>query len=191
MSGFEVTCNDEQGMFVIKTSGGYSCWGYENCFRDSAQLAELVGRPDLAPKESEKGTLKQYENYGALLDASRGRDLGTWFTPGTPQNVKSLLEGLRQSKTRVSILYGDGETGMAWEEREISGTIGRSMGPIKTPLLIANRNSRGGEALLTDCIVRIRESAGKRVLYQHPTFHPRPAAPAPQEEEEAPRAPGI
>ena len=42
---------------------------------------------------------------------------------------------------------------------------------MKVPLLVANRRSLGGGAILTHCIVRIRESAGGRVLYQHPSYH--------------------
>jgi len=42
---------------------------------------------------------------------------------------------------------------------------------VKVPLLIANRRSLGGTAILDHCIVRIRSSAGGRVLYQHPDYH--------------------
>jgi hypothetical protein len=37
--------------------------------------------------------------------------------------------------------------------------------------MIANRRSIGGGAILDRCIVRIRSSAGGRVLFQHPRYH--------------------
>jgi hypothetical protein len=97
---------------------------------------------------------------------------GTSFDERTPDEVIRVLESARQNRTRLHISLGDTASGRDWlEEFETHGYVGRSMGPIKVPLIVANRRSLGGGAILDHCIVRIRESAGGRVLYQHPGYH--------------------
>ena len=97
---------------------------------------------------------------------------GTSYHEKTPEAVIRVLEVARQNRTRLHISLGDTDTGLDWlEEFETHGYVGRSMGPIKVPLLIANRRSTGGGAILTHCVVRIRTSSGGRVLYQHPQYH--------------------
>jgi hypothetical protein len=97
---------------------------------------------------------------------------GTSYHEATPDAVIRVLEAARQSRTRLHISLGDQETGRDWlEEFESHGYVGRSTGPVKVPLLVANRRSLGGGAILGHYIVRIRESAGGRVLYQHPDYH--------------------
>ena len=67
---------------------------------------------------------------------------------------------------------GAKELGRDWlEERDTHGCISRSTGSIRVPLLINNKRSIGGPALLDHCIVRIRASSGGRVLWQHPNYH--------------------
>ena len=51
------------------------------------------------------------------------------------------------------------------------GYISRSMGTSKVPLLVYNRQSMGGGALLCNCIVKAVDVESKRVLYQHPDYH--------------------
>lgn len=97
---------------------------------------------------------------------------GTSYHAETPAAVIEVLERARLNRNRLHISYGDAVTGKDWlEEFDVTGYLGRSTGPIKVPLLIANRRSLGGGAILDHCIVRIRSSAGGRVLYQHPAYH--------------------
>lgn len=100
---------------------------------------------------------------------------GTSYDAFTPDEVVRVLENARLNRTRLHVCLGftDGpKVGLDWlEENDVFGFIGRSMGPIKVPLLIANRRSLGGFALLDHCVVRIRLSAGGHVLYRHPAYH--------------------
>ena len=97
---------------------------------------------------------------------------GTSFHVATPAAVVQVLERARQNRTRIHVSFGDTANGLDWlEEFDAHGYVGRSMGPVKVPLLVANRRSTGGGAILDHCIVRIRESAGGRILYRHPDYH--------------------
>lgn len=100
---------------------------------------------------------------------------GTSYDSRTPDAVVGVLESARQSRTRLHISLGETEgpnAGRDWlEEFETHGYVGRSMGPVKVPILLANRRSLGGGAVLDHHIVRIRQSAGGRILYQHPEYH--------------------
>ena len=97
---------------------------------------------------------------------------GTSYRNETPDEVIRVLESARQNRTRLHISLGDTASGRDWlEEFETHGYVGRSIGPVKVPLLVANTRSLGGGSILAHCIVRIRTSAGGRVLWQHPDYH--------------------
>lgn len=166
-----VTTNVEQELYVINTGSGYSCLGFDVCQREANQLIERLVLEELGDVVANRGSLAQYALYRAALSMVGKRDLGTWFAPGTDSRVKTILEAARDNGTRLRLHYGDVETGAAWSDKPESGKIGRSMGPLKVPLLIRTRRSSGGEAILTNCIVKIEGAATKRVLFAHPGFH--------------------
>ena len=85
--------------------------------------------------------------------------------------VAAALCSAYKRKVRIRIWYGDTETGHAWlEEHDVTGRVELSMGPCRVPILLHNNRSVGGGAILDRCIVKIRETKSKRVLYEHPSF---------------------
>ena len=92
------------------------------------------------------------------------------FHKDTIEKVQRAVSHAYATDQRIRVWYGDTTTGKAWpEENDVTGTIGRSTGPQHAPLLVNNKRSMGGPALLDHCIVRIDTTSG-RTLYQHPTF---------------------
>lgn len=99
---------------------------------------------------------------------------GTTYADDTPQAVIDVLERARQNGTRVRVHYGDTGNGADWGDTcDVAGTIGRSTGSKKIPLLIPNARSTGGAGVLTRHIVRIRYAnrAQGGDLYRHPGYH--------------------
>jgi hypothetical protein len=85
---------------------------------------------------------------------------GTAYRIDTPKEVVRALENARIGNHRIRIFYGDKETGRAWsDENDIIGTIGRSTGKHKIPILLHNVHSTGGCAILDDRIIRIDDRA--------------------------------
>lgn len=182
-----VTINQEQRLFVIKSGSGYSCFGFDNCFRNAVQMAEKMnaltsvngGVRYLAPTEDMLGTLTCYEAYQQLIAAfaNHPASKATWFTPGTPRKVQSILERAYkdESGSILRIFTGDTQTGRDWcNEYDVIGHIGRSNGSTKVPLLIERLYSpsrgyskaHGGAAILTDCILRIIDVESCVELYR-------------------------
>lgn len=100
---------------------------------------------------------------------------GTYYRKGTPQRVIDILDRFMHDKdTRLHFQWGDPETGKDWGDiYDTKGYIGRSGGPIKVPILLANIRSTGGGGIMTESIV-LMEHANKKdggVLYKHPKYH--------------------
>lgn len=98
---------------------------------------------------------------------------GTFFHAETPFEVVVPLRAAWHGRQKLRLFLGDAETGLDWnEENDVIGYLGRSMGPIKVPLLLKSRRSDGGPALLDHCIVKLAD-AGGHVFWQHPNYHSR------------------
>jgi hypothetical protein len=94
------------------------------------------------------------------------------FDENTSDKVKNALIDCYHSKARIRVWYGNTNTGESWlEEYDTIGTVGRSTGQQKTPLLIKNSRSSGGGGILTNCITRIDVISSKRTIYKHPLFY--------------------
>lgn len=98
---------------------------------------------------------------------------GLWFNAKTTSEIREIIVSLYHSKKRVRFHWGDTITGRDYGDiYDVSGTVSRSTGSQKIPLLIHNSRSTGGGGILDHCIVKITESSGaKRVIYQHPSYH--------------------
>ena len=94
------------------------------------------------------------------------------FNEKTCDKVKTVLTDCYNKQCRIRIWYGDVNTGLSWlDEYDIMGTIGRSTGQQKIPLLIKNSRSSGGGGILCHCIIRIDIISSKRTIYEHPLFY--------------------
>jgi hypothetical protein len=99
---------------------------------------------------------------------------GTSYNEKTNKKVIEILERARKEGLRLKFAFGDTITGRDWEETHgVTGYIGRSSGNIKVPILLNNRRSLGGAALLDHCIIKIEYANKKRggILYMHPDYH--------------------
>lgn len=135
----------------------------------AAWKAQELTAGDLADWQQRKKIYFETDAHGATYQIIGG----TAYHLQTPAAVIRVLENTRHNGKRIRIFYGDMETGRDWcEEYDTIGTIGRSMGKIKIPLLIKNSRSMGGGAILDHCIIKITEAAGGRVLYQASNYTP-------------------
>lgn len=139
-----VGLNQEQRLYVIQNGHGVSCFGFDNCFQETQQLAQVMNVPGPAPEML--GTRACYTLNQQLHATFRQHPSSkkTWYRAGTPKKVASILEAARSSYsdngnhgTILRLFYGDPETGRDWcEEFETIGFIGRSMGPMRVPLIL-------------------------------------------------------
>jgi hypothetical protein len=159
-------------LYVLSDEGGHSQFGFENARDHTAQIAQLLGDPSLAFTEADFGQLSGYACYQRACEAWAASPLSkqTYFAPGTDPKVAKVLERCRKTGATVRVFSGDPKTGTDWlEEFDVVGTIGRSRGSQKIPLLLAAGESYGA-AILTACIVRMVDWETGRDMYRHPLY---------------------
>lgn len=166
-----VTLNDEQGLYVIASNGGYSCLGYAVARDHAAYIAETIGDSSLALTPEEFGTLAGYAKYTKAVECWGMHPTTlrkTYYGPGVPSQVRSLLDDLLRNSVRVRLILGDSETCRAWlEDFDVVGTIGRSGGSLRVPLLCID-GDLGGGAILCQNILGVMDMRDGGWLYKHP-----------------------
>ena len=92
------------------------------------------------------------------------------FNKLTPIKTAEKIVQLYESKTRIIFDYGDIKNNESWgESYDITGKIGMSKGAydLRYPILVHNSRSLGGVPILTHCILSIKESKGKRLIFKN------------------------
>lgn len=96
-----------------------------------------------------------------------GDNLPIAYHKETPKKVIDALEHARKYNIRIRMDLGDTKTGVSWNEKyDVAGRIGLSRGDkARFPILLNNKRSIGGTHLLDNCIIGIKDTKTKRVLY--------------------------
>jgi hypothetical protein len=90
---------------------------------------------------------------------------GVQYKKDASDTVVKVLEEARLNGTRISILYGDIKTGKAWKGGvTCCGYVGKNSH--KLPVLLATKQSSGGECIMDSSVLEIKEAKGGKVLYQ-------------------------
>ena len=167
-----VTLNPEQKLYVIPCDGGYSCFGFDNARDHVNQIAQRIGRPELAFTPEDYATLGGYSRYQQAVRAWGESPMSrqTYFDPGTASGVAHALEAGRKSGHKVRLVLGDTVSGETWlDEYDVVGTIGRSGGTLKVPLLV-EAGECGGAAILTACVLSVIDWRTGRTMYRHAAY---------------------
>jgi hypothetical protein len=170
----DITLNPQQRLYVIATEGGTTCFGFDNARDHAQQIAQRLDRPDLMPAADDGGSLTGYEKYLAAVRAwgESAQGNGTYFDPGTDPRLARVLETSRRDGRKVRLVLGDTGTGASWlDEFDVVGTVGRSTGLLKVPLLV-EPGEAGGTAILCAHVLALMDWDTGLPLYRHERWQP-------------------
>lgn len=185
-----VTINESQHLYVVAFDGGVSCLGFDNARDHASQIAERLRQPELAFDAEDEATPAGYAKYLRAILAWGSSSAGqhTYFDPGTAIEAARVLERCRTAGNKVRLVLGDTATGESWlDEYDVVGTIGRSIGPLRVPLLI-EEGEHGGGAILTTCLLCVIDWRSGKMLYRHPAYRVVDLAIAPSGDDQRPWA---
>lgn len=167
----EISVNPSCRAFVQKSDEGCTTLGFDYLLRTLKAVVQRLGL-DIDVQADEIGTLHQYHQYrSAVAEASRIGIKETWFSSDTPLAVQRILERYRRSGDTLRVFLGDTSTGHDWmEEFDTIGTVGRSNGVFKVPLLIS-ADDNGGPELHGHCIVKMVDVATGKQLWVCKHYH--------------------
>jgi hypothetical protein len=92
---------------------------------------------------------------------------GTFYSAETPGNLIKVLELLVATQERVNLEFGNIATGQVWPDGKQVGYISRSYPEGYGLILLKAKNSRKGEIIVTEHIIKITAKGG-RIVYQGP-----------------------
>jgi hypothetical protein len=166
----EISVNQDQGLFVRSFASGCTTMGFENVYKTLAKIVLRLGL-DLPVREEDKGTISQYDSYQIAINAYATAGLKeTWHHPAALPEVCKIIDRCIKNGTRVRLFYGDTDTGREWgEENDVLGTVGRTAGPLKSPILVS-KGGCSGAAILEHCILKIMDADTRRVLWVHDRY---------------------
>jgi hypothetical protein len=88
---------------------------------------------------------------------------GFWFDVETPADLQEWVAARHHDGRRYRFILG--KDGQEWGDVQV-GSIGRSTGRVKIPLVIYNRRSLGGPALMSAWVLRIETAKGRHVIWE-------------------------
>jgi hypothetical protein len=163
----EISVNKEQGVFVQNFNDGCTTLGSDQDFKILAKIVHRLGL-SIPVRENEKGTLSQYLLYKEAIKAYADARLNeTWHHPDALPEVSKIIDRCIKNGTRVRLFYGDTNTGHEWgEENDVLGTIRRTTGPLKSPIMIP-KGEHSGSKILEHCLLKIMDADTHSVLWVH------------------------
>jgi hypothetical protein len=170
----DIAINPRRRLYVVASSDGVSCFGFDNARDHAHRIADCLRRPDLQPTPEEEGTPAGYLKYLRAVQAWRDspRSGETYFGPRCSDELASALEACRHSGSKVRLVLGDPRTGdTSFDEDGVVGRIGRSCGALRVPLLVEGGQAFGSP-IICDRVLAILDWETGLPLYRHTSYRP-------------------